>query len=78
MYSTARAGSIIIACAVLHNIMVRADYPEPLEKEIAWNVEWERRHADIILDGAAEIEMDSNTIRRNGVAARACLVREYF
>lgn len=58
--------------------MVRANYPEPLEKEIAWNVEWERWHPDIDVDGAAEIEMHANNIRSNGVAARARIVREYF
>lgn len=75
MYSTARAGDIIVACVVLHNIMVRAKYPEPAEKEILWNIEWERRNNDEADQG---LEMTANNIRDLGVVARARLIREYF
>lgn len=34
MYTPATAGSIITACAVLHNIMITERYPLPLEAEI--------------------------------------------
>lgn len=78
MYSTERAANIIVACAVLHNLMIRAKYPEPPEKEIAWNIEWERRNVDMVVEGDGDIALTVNNIRTLGVAARARLIREFF
>lgn len=78
MYSPARAGNIIIACTVLHNLMVRAKYPEPPEREIAWNVEWERRNAEAVVVEEAELVLNSNNICVLGFAARDRLIREFF
>lgn len=78
MYSTARAANIIVACVVLHNLMIRANYPEPPEEEIAWNVEWERRNADMVVEGDGNIALTVNNIRTLGLAARARLIRDFF
>lgn len=75
MYSAERAGDIIVACVVLHNFMVRSKYPEPPEREIIWNIEWERRNNDLADQG---LEMNANNIRDLGVAARDRLIRQYF
>lgn len=78
MYDTARSGNIIIACAVLHNIMVQAKYPDPPEKEIEWNIYGEVRDAADALDFDADIQMGAIAIRAKGYEARSHLIRESF
>lgn len=75
MYGTARAGNIIIACAVLHNIMVESKYHEPLEAEIEWNIAGEIQDCE---DAEGYITMDANIIRVIGCEARSRLIRESF
>lgn len=75
MYGTARAANIIIACAVLHNIMVQSKYHEPLEAEIEWNIAGEIQDS---ADDEGDIAMDANIIRVTGCEARSRLIRESF
>lgn len=72
MYSPATSGSIITACAVLHNIMVDAKYPLPPEAEIADEMD------DEDIDVVHIIENGPIAIRNAGFLARANLVGEFF
>lgn len=71
MYSPVAAGSIITACAVLHNIMIEANYHLPPEDEIAAQID--------------DPDDDENIVFRNPIAilnagklARSNMIRAYF
>lgn len=71
MYSPAAAGSIITACAVMHNIMIDAKYPFPPEDEIAAQID--------------EPDDDEHVVFRNPIAilnagklARSNMIRAHF
>lgn len=71
MYSPATSGSIITACAVLHNIMILSKYPMPSETEILDEME-------ALPEDHIEIEDNVVSILNAGNIARTNLVREYF
>lgn len=71
MYSPKTAGSIIVACVVLHNIMIYAKYPLPREEDIAEEI------SDDESENENE-EYDALPVRNIGNAARTALIREHF
>lgn len=71
MYSPKTAGSIIVACVVLHNIMIDAKYPLPREEDIAEQI------SDDESENENE-EYDALNVRNIGNAARIALIREHF
>lgn len=75
MYSPSVAGTIITACAVLHNIMVDAKYPLPTEEEIEEQMEESNDNSD---DEFQNHHMSELRIRRAGFVARNNLIRENF
>lgn len=71
MYSPATAGRIINACAVLHNILLDANYPMPPEEEIAEQADDDdEEEEDRILD-AQQVLVAGNRIRDQ-------IVQQYF
>lgn len=71
MYSPVISGTIITACAVLHNIMILSRYPMPSEAEIMDEM-------DAFVEDNIEIEDSENNILTAGNASRTNLVQEYF
>lgn len=85
MYNPARAGTIINACAVLHNLLLEAKYPDPTEDEIQQNILDENLdvHGNYIIinndiDEREDHQMTTNAIRTAGIACRSRLIREHF
>lgn len=74
MYSPSVAGTIITACAVLHNIMIDAKYPLPPQEEIKEQMEG----SDDDGDEFQSHHMSELHIRRAGMVARNNLIRENF
>lgn len=72
MYTPATAGSIITACAVLHNIMVAERYPLPLEADIINEMD-DHDEEDLL-----PINYNPANIVNEGNAARNRLIREFF
>lgn len=83
MYSPPRAGNIITACAVLHNIMLEVNYPMPSDEDILDNIAGENLdiHGNLLVDeeNAVEAEMmTTNQIRQAGKICISRFIRENF
>ena len=72
MYSPEVAGTIINACAILHNMLFDAKYPMPPEEDIT-------SYMDVpVKDPVLEPLLDPQAIRNAGMRVRDQVVREYF
>lgn len=71
MYSPATAGRIINACAILHNILLDANYPMPTEAEIA-------EQADTDDEEEEEGILDEYHVLADGNRIRDQIVQQYF
>lgn len=71
MYSPKMAGTIINACAVLHNMLLYAKYPLPPEDEIEDNMDDDDGHDEV----QQLLEKD---IQIAGTRARDQVIRQYF
>lgn len=76
MYDPATAGSIINACAVLHNIMIASNYPLPNEEEILNTVQTEGDDEETA--PAMSQNVTAVQFRMEGTRARSQLINSYF
>lgn len=72
MYSPEVAGTIINACAVLHNILIDAKYPLPPEDDIENNMDVDAT------EHVLEPLNDPQNIRNAGIRVRNNVVEQYF
>lgn len=71
MYSPATAGRIINACAILHNILLDANYPMPTEAEIAEQADTDDEEEEEEILNEYHVLADGNRIRDQ-------IVQQYF
>ena len=72
MYSPAKSGAIISACAALHNLLILNDFPLPREENII-------RFMDENVDNEVHPEdLDHISVLTKGKEIRQSIVRDYF
>lgn len=72
LYSPAKAGGIINACVILHNIMVAEGYPLPNDQDIEENIDPLDENID------EHIEIGQQNIQRIGFETRSRLANTRF
>lgn len=68
------AGTIIAACAILHNLMIRENYPLPPENEI---VDQMNQPDDFANDDGC-VALPTARVKHAGDLERANMIRQHF